>query len=220
MLASSNDQFYKSQLTEEQVGSRAPHVSNKRIASPSATGARAPKQVPAARAMSKRPREDRADVDPMAALEAAALKAIPPRGATHRSSTQSDTPFDFFEDFQRARPVQAAPRCKVAVASPPPSACVPDPALAGPSSSEQSADSGRDSVHSSSAPRAEEAAAEAVQREQHQELDPLARLLVRQNRQVHVRVPRQATAMSDAQEPRVEGRRGQPARFAPHYGMI
>ena len=66
---------------------------------------------------------------------------------------------------------------------------------------------------------AEEATTDAVE-QAHQDLDPLARLLVRQSRQVHVRVPRQATAASDDAQPRAEGRRGQPARFAPQYDTV
>ena len=165
--------------------------------------------------------------DPMAALEAAAVKAVPPPGSAHDSSTQTcpATPFDFFEAFQRARPEQAAaPRCKAA-ASTAATACALEPASAEVGQPQEGsmqaglrgsiADPGCDSVHGSSLPRAEEAIADAVE-QVHQELDPLARLLVRQSRQVHVRVPRQATAASDAQ-PRAEGRRGQPARFAPQY---
>ena len=171
--------------------------------------------------------------DPMAALEAAAVKAVPPPGSTHGSSTQSDpaTPFDFFEAFQRARPEQvAAPRCKPATSTAT-SACALEPASAGRPASEEGsmqaglrgsvADPGCGGVHGSSLPRAEEATANAVE-PAHQELDPLARLLVRQSRQVHVRVPRQATAASAASDaqPRAEGRRGQPARFAPQYDTV
>ena len=161
--------------------------------------------------------------DPMAALEAAAVKAVPPPGSSAQSVPA--TPFDFFEAFQRARPDQAAPRCK-ATASTVASACGVKPATPGRPASEKGsmqarqrgslADPGCDSVRGSSSPCAVEATADVVE-QAHQELDPLARLLVRQSRQVHVRVPRQATAASEDAQPRAEGRRGQPARFAPQY---
>ena len=161
--------------------------------------------------------------DPMAALKAAAVKAVPPRDSAHGLPTQSGlaTPFDFFEAFQRARPEQAAPPRCTSAASTAASARALEPASAGrPASEEGSMQAGlrrsvADSVHGSSTPRAELATADAVD-QAHLELDPLARLLVRQSRQVHVLVPRQATAARDAQ-PGAEGRRGQPARFAPQY---
>ena len=145
--------------------------------------------------------------DPMAALEAAAVKAVPPPSSAPGSSGPA-TPFDFFEAFQRARPDQAAPRCK-ATASTAASTSALEPASAGRPSEEGSMQS----------LPAEEATTDAVE-QAHQDLDPLARLLVRQSRQVHVRVPRQATAASDDAQPRAEGRRGQPARFAPQYDTV
>ena len=174
--------------------------------------------------------------DPMAALEASVVKAVPPPGSKQSGPA---TPFDFFEAFQRARPEQAsAPRCESA-ASTAAAACALQPASG---------------VHGSSSPSAQEATAATVEQahpeldpnpnpnpnpdpnpnpnpnpnQAHPELDPLARLLVRQNRQVHVCVPRQASAASDPSDARpraahgvthgmAEGRRGQPQRFAPSY---
>ena len=187
--------------------------------------------------------------DPMAALEAAVVKAVPPPD----SKRSGPAPFDFFEAFQRARPEQAAaPRCESA-ASTAAAASALQPASGVHGSSSPSAQEATaatvEQAHPELGPKPNSSPNPSPNpnynpnpnpnpipnpnpnpnpNQAHPELDPLARLLVRQNRQVHVRVPRQASAASDPSDARpraahgvthgmAEGRRGQPQRFAPSY---
>ena len=70
-------------------------------------------------------------LDPMAALEAASEPIRAP--APMVTLEAHGSPFDFFEAFQRARPVQPPARSSAAARSAAPPACVPDPAIGRPS---------------------------------------------------------------------------------------
>ena len=157
--------------------------------------------------------------DPMASLDAAAAaERAPPAAAAARgaASEAAAGPVDVFEAFQRARPQAAfsrsgggeAPRHGSGLSTSRPGAGEPATAVA-------------DSGAAASKKRARSEQAEQQQREEApaSALDPLARLLVRQNRQVLVNVPRSEPTAGDGQGSREgAGVRGHSARFRMEYG--
>lgn len=154
--------------------------------------------------------------DPMASLDAAAAAARAPSAAAAARGAASEAaagPVDVFEAFQRARPHAAFSRSGGGEA--------PRHGSGGRPGAGEPATAVADSGGAASKKRARCEQAEQQQREEApaSALDPLARLLVRQNRQVLVNVPRSEPTAGDGQGSREgAGIRGHSARFRMEYG--